>query len=124
MARMAAPPTGRAAMKKIEAIIEPFKLDEVRASLVGAGIAGMTISEVKRVDPQVHGGWYRGSEYVVWFAPRIKIEVVVPDGQADLCVGALRRGGASDEPDEGTIVVLPVDDAIRIRAGGHLRPAA
>ena len=109
-------------MKKLEATIKPFKLDEVREALAVSGIDGMTISEVKGFDPHPHKAWYRGSEYVVWFTPQIKLEIVLRDDQVDLCVGALKRCTRTD--DSCGIVVLPIDDMIRIRTGEHLARAA
>ena len=111
-------------MKKVEAMIKPFTLDAVQEALVGSGIQGMTISEVKRVEPRAHPAWYRGAEYIVWFAPQIKVEVMVADEQVELCVGAIQRCGKTDDDDSGEIVVLSVEDMIRIRTGEHLRRAA
>jgi nitrogen regulatory protein P-II 1 len=105
-------------MKKIEAIIKPFKLDEVKEALSKEGIQGMTISEVKGFGRQKgHTELYRGAEYVVDFLPKVKIEILVEDERAatvaDTIVAAARTGRIGD----GKIFIMPVDDAIRIRTG-------
>jgi nitrogen regulatory protein P-II 1 len=105
-------------MKKIEAIIKPFKLDDVKASLTGAGIVGMTVTEVRGFGRQKgHTEMYRGGEYKVDFLPKMKIEIVVPDGLADkvvaLVVGAARTGAIGD----GKVFVAPLEEAVRIRTG-------
>jgi nitrogen regulatory protein P-II 1 len=105
-------------MKKIEAIIKPFKLDEVKEALSKEGIQGMTVSEVKGFGRQKgHTELYRGAEYVVDFLPKIKIELVLEEGQArraaDLIESVARTGRIGD----GKIFVLPIDDVIRIRTG-------
>ncbi len=105
-------------MKKIEAIIKPFKLDEVKEALSKEGIQGMTISEVKGFGRQRgHTELYRGAEYVVDFLPKVKIEILVTDEQAfavaDTIVAAARTGRIGD----GKIFIMSVDDAIRIRTG-------
>ncbi len=105
-------------MKKIEAIIKPFKLDEVKEALSKEGIQGMTISEVKGFGRQKgHTELYRGAEYVVDFLPKVKIEILVTDEQAfavaDTIVAAARTGRIGD----GKIFIMSVDDAIRIRTG-------
>lgn len=106
------------AMKKIEAIIKPFKLDDVKEALTGIGIIGMTVSEVRGFGRQKgHTELYRGGEYTVDFLPKIKVEVVVPDHfvekVTDVMVGAAKTGNIGD----GKIFVTPVDVAIRIRTG-------
>ena len=111
-------------MKKLEATIEPYHLDEVREALAESGIDGMTISEVRGIDPHAHKAWYRGSEYVVWFTPHIKLEIVLRDDQVDLCVGALLRCTKTNDDASGEIVVLPIEDMIRVRTGEHLARAA
>jgi nitrogen regulatory protein P-II 1 len=105
-------------MKKIEAIIKPFKLDEVKAALTGAGIVGMTVTEVRGFGRQKgHTEMYRGGEYKVDFLPKMKIEIVVPDGLASkvvaLVVGAARTGSIGD----GKVFVEPLEEALRIRTG-------
>jgi nitrogen regulatory protein P-II 1 len=105
-------------MKKIEAIIKPFKLDEVKEALSKEGIQGMTISEVKGFGRQKgHTELYRGAEYVVDFLPKVKIEILVTDEQAsavtDIILTAARTGRIGD----GKIFISSVDDAIRIRTG-------
>jgi len=111
-------------MKKVEAILQPFVLDDVRDALIESGLQGMTITEVRGVDPRPHAGWYRGTEYVTWFTPRIKIEMVVADEEVDACIGAISRSGRVDDVDSGEIVVLPVDELIRIRTGERLMRVA
>jgi len=111
-------------MKKVEAVIEPFKLDAVRDALVGAGIEGMSVSEVHGLDPQTHSAWYRGSEYVVWFGPRIKIEVVVADVDVNRCIAAIERNARTGDEKSGEIVVVPVDEAITIRTGERMTRVA
>ena len=105
-------------MKKIEAIIKPFMLDDVKEALNGIGIKGMTISEVKGYGRQKgHTEVYRGAEYVVDFLPKIKMEIIVDSGQVDQVVetiiGAARTGKIGD----GKIFVLPVEKVIRVRTG-------
>ncbi len=105
-------------MKKIEAIIKPFKLDDVKEGLTSAGIIGMTVSEVRGFGRQKgHTEMYRGGEYTVDFLPKIKIEIVVPDSLADkvvsLVVGAARTGSIGD----GKVFVEPLEEALRIRTG-------
>ena len=105
-------------MKKIEAIIKPFKLDEVKEALSKEGIQGMTISEVKGFGRQRgHTELYRGAEYVVDFLPKVKIEILVTDEQAfavaDIILSTARTGRIGD----GKIFIVPVEDAIRIRTG-------
>ncbi len=105
-------------MKKIEAIIKPFKLDEVKDALTGMGVIGMTASEVRGFGRQKgHTELYRGSEYTIDFLPKIRIELVVPDGLADkvveIIVNAARTGSIGD----GKVFVYPVETAVRIRTG-------
>jgi len=107
-------------MMKIEAIIKPFKLDEVKDALTGAGIIGMTVSEVRGFGRQKgHTEMYRGGEYTVDFLPKMKVEVVVPNNRAtkvvELIVAAAKTGTIGD----GKVFVSPVEDAIRIRTAEH-----
>jgi nitrogen regulatory protein P-II 1 len=107
-------------VKRVEAIIKPFKLDDVKETLTGAGIVGMTVSEVRGFGRQKgHTEVYRGGEYTVEFLPKIKVEVVVPDGLTDkvasLIVSAARTGSIGDHK----VFVSPLDDAVRIRTGEH-----
>ena len=105
-------------MKKIEAIIKPFKLDDVTDALNELGIKGMTISEVKGYGRQKgHTEIYRGAEYVVDFIPKIKIEIVVPAEQADLIVDKIRNAANTDKIGDGKIFVLPVEQVDRVRTG-------
>jgi nitrogen regulatory protein P-II 1 len=103
-------------MKKIEAIIKPFKLEEVKDALTGMGIEGMTVSEVKGFGRQKgHTEIYRGSEYTVDFLPKIKIEVVVTEGQMDAAVGAIIKSAKTGKIGDGKIFVLGIEQAVRIR---------
>ena len=103
-------------MKKIEAIIKPFKLEEVKDSLADLGIEGMTVSEVKGFGRQKgHTEIYRGSEYTVDFLPKIKIEVVLADSLLDSAVGAIVKAAKTGKIGDGKVFVSPVEEAIRIR---------
>ena len=105
-------------MKKIEAIIKPFKLDEVKNALHEVGITGMTVIEVKGFGRQKgHTEVYRGAEYVIDFLPKLKIEVVVDDAIAERAVQAIQDTARTDKIGDGKIFVLQVDQAIRIRTG-------
>ena len=105
-------------MKKIEAIIKPFKLDDVREALTELGITGMTVSEVKGFGRQRgHTEVYRGAEYAVDFLPKVKIEVVLPDDQIERIVEAIIEAARSGKIGDGKIFVLPVEEVIRIRTG-------
>ena len=105
-------------MKKIEAIIKPFKLEEVKDALADLGIEGMTVSEVKGFGRQKgHTEIYRGSEYTVDFLPKIKIEVVVPDELVDAVMEAIAKAARTDKIGDGKIFVLDVERALRIRTG-------
>ena len=107
-------------MKKIEAIIKPFKLDEVKNALTQAGIQGMTISEVKGFGRQKgHTEHYRGAEYVVDFLPKIKVEVTVDDAQAAIACKAIETSARTGRIGDGKIFVFSVDEAVRIRTGEH-----
>ena len=103
-------------MKKIEAIIKPFKLDEVKDALSEIGLAGMTVTEVKGFGRQKgHTEVYRGSEYTVDFLPKIKLEVVVDDGQAEEASKAIIAAAKTGKIGDGKVFVLPVEELIRIR---------
>src|SRR5258707_4161939 len=103
-------------MKKIEAIIKPFKLEEVKDSLGEIGIEGMTVSEVKGFGRQKgHTEIYRGSEYTVDFLPKIKIELVLSDNRVEAAVAAIVKSAKTGKIGDGKIFVFPVDEAIRIR---------
>jgi len=105
-------------MKKIEAIIKPFKLDEVKNALHEVGITGMTVTEVKGFGRQKgHTEVYRGAEYVIDFLPKLKIEVVVDDAIAERAVQAIQDTARTDKIGDGKIFVAPVEQAIRIRTG-------
>ncbi|MGK9451114.1 nitrogen regulatory protein P-II [Acidithiobacillus caldus] len=105
-------------MKKIEAIIKPFKLDDVREALQELGIAGMTVTEVKGFGRQKgHTELYRGAEYVVDFLPKVKIEVVLPDDIAERAVDAIQEAARTGKIGDGKIFVYPVERVIRIRTG-------
>ena len=103
-------------MKKIEAIIKPFKLEEVKDALSELGIEGMTVSEVKGFGRQKgHTEIYRGSEYTVDFLPKIKLEVVLPDAQVQNSVDAIIKAAKTGKIGDGKVFVYPVEEAIRIR---------
>jgi len=107
-------------MRKIEAIIKPFKLDDVQEALQAIGIQGMTATEVKGFGRQKgHTEVYRGAEYVVDFLPKIKIEIVVGDGQAEQVVDAITEAAGTGKIGDGKIFVSALDDVIRIRTGEH-----
>ncbi|OIP35817.1 MAG: transcriptional regulator [Deltaproteobacteria bacterium CG2_30_63_29] len=105
-------------MKKIEAIIRPFKLEEVKERLSEVDIQGITVSEVKGFGRS--GGKaavYPGAEYIVDFVPKVKIELVVPDEKLTAAIEAIQRGAHTGKVGDGKIFILPVDEAIRIRTG-------
>lgn len=105
-------------MKKIEAIIKPFKLDDVKEALNGLGISGMTISEVKGYGRQKgHKEMYRGAEYNVEFNPKIKIELVVRAEMLEKVVSTIRESALSGKIGDGKIFVLPVEEVVRVRTG-------
>ena len=105
-------------MKKIVAIIRPFKLDEVKIALVNAGIVGMTVSEVRGFGRQKgQTERYRGSEYTVEFLQKLKVEVVVEDSQADMVVDKIISAARTGEIGDGKIFVSPVEQVVRIRTG-------
>ncbi|MDK1020822.1 MAG: P-II family nitrogen regulator [Candidatus Hydrogenedentes bacterium] len=105
-------------MKKVEAIVKPFKLEEVKEALAGLGIQGMTVTEVKGFGRQKgHKELYRGAEYVVEFLPKMKIEVVVPEDLLENTVKAIVDAASTGRMGDGKIFVSPVDDAVRIRTG-------
>lgn len=105
-------------MKKIEAIIKPFKLEEVKDSLHNSGIHGLTVSEVKGFGRQKgHTELYRGAEYIVDFLPKVKIEIVVKDDQVDLAVEAIQSAAKTGRIGDGKIFVISLDETIRIRTG-------
>jgi nitrogen regulatory protein P-II 1 len=105
-------------MKKVEAIIKPFKLDEVKEALQEAGIQGLSVTEVKGFGRQKgHTELYRGAEYVVDFLPKVKIEVVLTDDMVDTAVAAIVAAARTDKIGDGKIFVSTVEQAIRIRTG-------
>ena len=105
-------------MRKIEAIIKPFKLDDVKDALNGIGIKGMTICEVKGYGRQKgHTEIYRGAEYVVDFIPKVKIEIVVDASQVDQVVETIRNAANSGTIGDGKIFVMPVERIVRVRTG-------
>ena len=105
-------------MKKIEAVIKPFKLDEVKEALQEVGLKGMTVTEVKGFGRQKgHTELYRGAEYVVDFLPKVKIELVVDDALVDRAVEAIQQAAKTDRIGDGKVFISAVDDAIRIRTG-------
>ncbi len=105
-------------MKKVEAIIKPFKLDDVREALSEIGIAGITATEVKGFGRQKgHTELYRGAEYVVDFLPKVKLEIVVKEEDVDRCVEAVMNAARTGKIGDGKIFVTPVEKAVRIRTG-------
>ncbi|MBI3628123.1 MAG: P-II family nitrogen regulator [Candidatus Rokubacteria bacterium] len=107
-------------MKKIEAIIKPFKLDEVKEALIGAGVVGMTISEVRGFGRQKgHTEMYRGGEYTIDFLPKMKVEVAVPDDRADTVIELIASAAKTGSIGDGKVFVSPLEDVVRIRTGEH-----
>ena len=105
-------------MKKIEAIIKPFKLEEVKDALADLGLEGMTVSEVKGFGRQKgHTELYRGAEYVVDFLPKVKLEIVVADEQLDAAIEAIKTAAQTGRIGDGKIFVSDISEAIRIRTG-------
>ncbi len=105
-------------MKKIEAIIKPFKLDEVKESLGGVGVQGITVTEVKGFGRQRgHTELYRGAEYVVDFLPKVKLEVIVKDDQVEAVVEAVQTAAKTGRIGDGKIFVTDVGEVVRIRTG-------
>jgi nitrogen regulatory protein P-II 1 len=105
-------------MKKIEAVIKPFKLDEVKEALQEVGLKGMTVTEVKGFGRQKgHTELYRGAEYVVDFLPKVKIEVVLEEGLVDRAVEAIMQAAKTDRIGDGKIFIYDLEDVIRIRTG-------
>jgi nitrogen regulatory protein P-II 1 len=105
-------------MKKIEAIIKPFKLDDVREALSDIGVTGLTVSEVKGFGRQKgHTELYRGAEYVVDFLPKIKLEIVLAEDQVDACIESITKAAHTGRIGDGKIFVTPIEQVIRIRTG-------
>jgi nitrogen regulatory protein P-II 1 len=105
-------------MKKVEAIIKPFKLEEVKDALTEIGVYGMTVSEVKGFGKQKgHTELYRGAEYVIDFLPKLKIEVVVDDEIVEKVVEVISNAARTGRIGDGKIFIIPIEDAIRIRTG-------
>ena len=105
-------------MKKIEAIIKPFKLDEVREALSDIGVSGLTVTEVKGFGRQKgHTEMYRGAEYVVDFLPKVKIEIVVADDAVEGAIDSIVRAARTGKIGDGKIFVTPVERVVRIRTG-------
>ena len=105
-------------MKKIEAVIKPFKLDEVKEALQEVGLQGITVTEAKGFGRQKgHTELYRGAEYVVDFLPKVKVEIVLADEMVDRAIDAIRRAAQTGRIGDGKIFVSPVEEAVRIRTG-------
>jgi nitrogen regulatory protein PII len=105
-------------MKKIEAVIKPFKLDEVREALSEVGVSGLTVTEVKGFGRQKgHTELYRGAEYVVDFLPKVKVEVVVADHEVELAIEAIVKAARTGKIGDGKIFVMAVEQVVRIRTG-------
>jgi nitrogen regulatory protein P-II 1 len=111
-------PREGAGMKKIEAIIKPFKLDEVKEALQEVGVQGITVTEAKGFGRQKgHTELYRGAEYVVDFLPKVKIEIVIPESRLEASVEAIQKAARTGRIGDGKIFILNVEEAIRIRTG-------
>ena len=107
-------------MKKIDAVIQPHKLDDVKQALIDIGIDGMTISEVRGHGRQKgHTEIYRGAEYTVDLIPKVRLELVVPDSRVDEILAVIGKAARTGKIGDGKIFVFPIDDAIRIRNGEH-----
>jgi len=109
-------------MKKVEAIIKPFKLDEVKEALQEVGVQGITVTEAKGFGRQKgHTELYRGAEYVVDFLPKVKIEIVLPDEQVERAVEAIQKAARTGRIGDGKIFITAIEEVIRIRTGetGH-----
>ena len=105
-------------MKKIEAIIKPFKLDEVKEALQEVGLQGITVTEAKGFGRQKgHAELYRGAEYIVYFLPKVKIEIVISEDRQEAAVEAIQKAARTGRIGDGKIFVLNVEEAIRIRTG-------
>ena len=105
-------------MKKVEAIIKPFKLDEVKERLSAIGVQGLTVTEVKGFGRQKgHTELYRGAEYVVDFLPKVKLEIIVNDEQVGDVVETIQQAAKTGRIGDGKIFVMPIDEAVRIRTG-------
>lgn len=105
-------------MKKIEAIIKPFKLEDVKDALAEVGVAGMTVTEVKGFGRQKgHTEIYRGSEYTVDFVPKMKLEIVLDDAQCEAAIAAIVQGAKTGKIGDGKVFVTPMEKAVRIRTG-------
>lgn len=105
-------------MKKIECIIKPFKMEEVKEALGSIGVAGMTVTEVKGFGRQKgHTELYRGSEYAVDFLPKVKLEIVIPEDLVDKAIEVIKTAAHTGKMGDGKIFVLPIDEAVRIRTG-------
>jgi nitrogen regulatory protein P-II 1 len=105
-------------MKKVEAIIKPFKLEEVKSALASIGAQGLTVTEVKGFGRQKgHTELYRGAEYVVDFLPKVKLEVVIEDEMVDKAIEKIREAASVGKIGDGKIFIIPVEEAVRIRTG-------
>lgn len=105
-------------MKKVEAIIKPFKLEDVKEALAGVGVQGLTVTEVKGFGRQKgHKEMYRGAEYVVEFLPKAKLEIVVSDDKLEQVVEAITKAASTGRIGDGKIFISPIEDAVRIRTG-------
>jgi nitrogen regulatory protein P-II 1 len=105
-------------MKKVEAIIKPFKLDEVKEALSAIGVQGLTVSEIKGFGRQKgHTELYRGAEYVVDFLPKVKLEIIASDEKVTDIIAAIEKSAKTGRIGDGKIFVMPIDEVIRIRTG-------
>ncbi len=111
-------------MKKVEAVIKPFKLEEVKEALTEIGVQGMTVTEVKGFGRQKgHQEIYRGAEYVVDFLPKVKLEIVVPEEMVDRVIETILKSARTGKIGDGKIFVYPVEEVVRIRTGERGREA-
>jgi nitrogen regulatory protein PII len=107
-------------MKKVEAVLKPFKLDEVKTALMTLGVTGLTVTEVKGFGRQKgHAELYRGAEYVVEFIPKVKVEIAVPDVLVARVIEAITRAARTEKIGDGKIFVLALEEVVRIRTGEH-----
>jgi len=105
-------------LKKIEAIIKPFRLDDVREALSSVGITGLTVTEVKGFGRQKgHTELYRGAEYVVDFLPKVKLELIIAENQVETCIDTITQAARTGKIGDGKIFVMPVEQVVRIRTG-------
>lgn len=111
-------------MKKIEALIQPHKLDEIRDALLELGVQGISVCEVQALDPRRRVSWYRGCQHIVWFVPHMQIDLVVDDEMVPQCIAVLQRGEPAADAYRGAILVMPIYHAVHSRTGERLAHGA